>query len=75
MTDPVVHPFSLERARINRGLSQRALANAADVGTETIRRLERGLGVRPANAKKVADVFGVQVTDLMSIEHEARAAS
>lgn len=69
MTEPAVQPFDLERARLNRGLSQRALALELDVGTETIRRLERGLGVRPANAKKVADFFDVQVTDLMAIEH------
>lgn len=63
--------FNLTVARVNAGLSQRQLAAKVGVGLETVRRLETGLGAHPANAKKVADYFDVQVTDLMPIESEA----
>lgn len=63
--------FSLTAARINAGLSQRQLAQKVPVGLETIRRLERGEGAHPENAKKVADYFGVKVTDLMPLEPAA----
>lgn len=68
-TGPV--PFDLAVARINRGLSQRALATEVGVGLETIRRLEGGQGARPSNAKRVADFFDVQVTDLLPIKEPA----
>jgi predicted transcriptional regulator len=61
----------LTTARLNLGLSQRGLAEQAGVGLETIRRLERGDGCRPANAKRVADVVGCKVTDLMPVEVSA----
>lgn len=64
-------PFDLASARINAGMTQRDLADAAGVGRNTILRLEQGLGVRPANAKRVADYFNVQVTDLMPVERSA----
>lgn len=62
--------FDLRAARLNAGLSQRALAETVGVKLPTIQRLEDGLGAYPANAKKVADYFDVQVTDLMPIERE-----
>lgn len=63
--------FNLLRERLNLGLSQRALAEACDVSLTVIQRLESGGGATPANAKKVADHFGIKVTDLMPLEHEA----
>lgn len=63
--------FDLVAARLNAGLTQRELAQATGVPYPTVQRLEAGLGARPANAKKVADFFEVQVTDLMPIEKEA----
>lgn len=63
--------FDLTAARINAGLSQRSLAEAVGVGLETVRRLERGDGAHPANAKRVADYFEVQVTDLMPLKEAA----
>lgn len=63
--------FDLAAARLNKGLSQRALADECNVGVETIRRLELGHGAFPANAKKVADYFDVQVTDLMPVGEAA----
>ena len=63
--------FDLTTARVNAGLSQRELATKAGVSRDTIQRLEAGLGAHPRNAKRVADYFEVQVTDLMAIEREA----
>lgn len=57
-------PFALGSARMNRGLSQRDLAAECDVSLTVIQRLEDGKKVFPRNAKKVADYFEVQVTDL-----------
>ena len=63
--------FDLALARFNEGYSQRSLAIELGVSRATIKALEAGGTVHPANAKKVADRFGVQVTDLMTIDREA----
>lgn len=63
--------FDLRAARLNAGLTQRDLAERAGVNLATVQRLEDGLGARPKNAKKVADLFGVKVTDLIPIEAAA----
>jgi len=62
--------FDVVEARLNRGLTQRQLATATGVPYQTIQRLEAGLGCRPANAKKVADHFGVKVTDLLPLDRQ-----
>lgn len=67
--------FDLTAARVNRGLSRRVLASKVGVGRETIRRLEHGERVHPATAKKVADFFNVQVTDLMPADPEREAVA
>jgi DNA-binding XRE family transcriptional regulator len=59
------HEFSLRKARVNSGHSKRSLARELGIAYGTLIRLERGQPVHPANAKVVADFFGVQVTDLM----------
>lgn len=56
---------------LNQGLSRRAYAEKIGVPEQSLRRLEAGLGVHPANAKIVADDLGVKVTDLMPVEREA----
>lgn len=64
--------FNLTMARINAGYSIKSLARELGVHEHAIRRLERGEGgVHPANAKLIADRFGVQVTDLMPLEDAA----
>jgi helix-turn-helix protein len=63
--------FDLERARVNAGYSIRGLAREVKTHEATIRRLERGLPVRPRSAKPVADFFEVQVTDLMPLKRRA----
>lgn len=62
-------PVDLKRARVNAGFTQRGLAKHLDIDRDAIRRLESGLRVNPASAKRVADFFGVQVTDLMPIDN------
>lgn len=63
--------FSLREARLNRGLSARQVALEIGIAQETFRRLEDGEPVHPSSAKKVADYFGVRVTDLMPAQETA----
>lgn len=63
--------FDILVARLNAGLTQRALAKECGVSLTTIQGLEAGKGATPSNAKKVADFFEVQVTDLMPVERQA----
>jgi transcriptional regulator with XRE-family HTH domain len=63
--------FDLKAERLNRGLSRYALAAAVDVPEPTIRRIENGHSAHPANAKKIADYFDIQVTDLLPIKETA----
>lgn len=56
--------FDLRKARLNAGFSRRRAAQAIGVGEYVLRRLEEGQRVHPAKAKRVADYFGIQVTDL-----------
>jgi transcriptional regulator with XRE-family HTH domain len=69
--------FDLRAARLNRGLSARQAALEIGVTQQALRRLEGGTSVHPASAKKVADFFGVQVTDLMPLDPDSdrRAAA
>lgn len=50
--------------RLNEGKSIRGLARELGINEHTLRRLETGEAVHPSTAKKVADHFGVKVTDL-----------
>jgi transcriptional regulator with XRE-family HTH domain len=57
--------FNLKAARLNKGLTVSQLADALDgVDEAAIYRLERGTRISPERAKKVADHFGVKVSDL-----------
>lgn len=69
MSNPA--PPNLTEIRLNRGFSIRALADKLDVPEQSIRRLESGAGVHPANAKKIADWAGCTVVDLMPVDREA----
>ena len=58
--------IDLKALRLNEGYSIKALARELGVHEHAIRRLERGEGgVHPATAKKIADRFELQVTDLL----------
>lgn len=65
--------FDLRSARLNAGLSQRKLAAVVGVSRMTVQNLEAGRGAHPVNAKKIADHFGVEVTDLLPEPTEAAA--
>lgn len=57
---------------MNSGFSRRGFAEHVGVPEGTIRRLEDGLSVHPASAKKIADDMGIKVTDLMPVEEPVR---
>lgn len=57
--------FDLRAARLNRGRTQRELAAEIGVSRRVLEAAERGDSVpHPANAHKIAQFFGLQVTDL-----------
>ncbi len=60
--------MNLTAERLNRGLSTREAAAKIGVGLPTILRAERGEGVRPRHAKRIADFYGVLVTDIWPVE-------
>ena len=62
--------MNLRAERLNRGLSTRDAAEQIGVSQAVLLRAEEGLGVRPAHAKRIADFFGVLVTDLWPVPSE-----
>jgi transcriptional regulator with XRE-family HTH domain len=71
MKSGIGQQFSLQAARVNRGHTVRSLASELEIDARTLARLEAGEPIHPAKALKVAEYFGVQVTDLMSVEKAA----
>lgn len=63
--------FDLAAERVNRGHSLKSLAKELGIHSNSLAALERGESVHPATAKKVADYFGIKVTDLMPVERSA----
>jgi transcriptional regulator with XRE-family HTH domain len=55
----------LQELRINRGFSQRRLAELAGIANTSLWKIERGGRAHPATLKKLADVLGVLPTDLL----------
>jgi transcriptional regulator with XRE-family HTH domain len=55
----------LRELRINRGLSQRRLADLAGVANTSVWKIEQGGGANPATLKRLADVLGVRPVDLL----------
>lgn len=64
-------PADLTAARLNAGYSVRSLADKLKIHEASLRRLEAGEAVHPATAKKVADYFGIKVTDLPAMKAAA----
>ena len=61
--------FDFKAERLNRGLSLDALAAETGVAKSTLARVEKGgPQPNPANAKAIADYYGVAVTDLWPVE-------
>ena len=57
----------LQELRINRGLSQRRLADLAGVSNTSVWKIEQGGGANPATLKKLADVLGTRPVDLVKM--------
>jgi DNA-binding XRE family transcriptional regulator len=64
----------LKTSRLNRGMTIREMAAAIGIAHGTYERAERGDGLHPSTAKKIADHFHVKVSDLFPIEDVERAA-
>jgi transcriptional regulator with XRE-family HTH domain len=62
--------MNLEAERINRGMSRADLAGVLGISAEAVRNIELGARPRPRTAKKIADLYGVKVTDLWPIEDQ-----
>jgi DNA-binding XRE family transcriptional regulator len=58
----------LRRVREEQALTQRQLAQQADVTQATIVHAERGGDVRPTTVRKLADALGVQPRELIGSE-------
>ena len=56
---------NLQELRINRGLSQRQLAERAGLSPGAVWSLEQRGSGRPDTLKKIADVLGVRPVDLL----------
>jgi transcriptional regulator with XRE-family HTH domain len=55
----------LRRLRIDKGLSQRQLAQLSGVTQTTVWKIEHGGGANPATLKKLGDVLGVRASELL----------
>lgn len=63
-------------ARLNKGLTVAELASRLhDVDEGAIYRLERGMRIAPAKAKRIADFYGVDVTDFPAFAPDAAPAA
>ena len=56
--------IDLQAERLNRGLSQEAIADEIGVSRRIWQRAESGLGVSPRNAFTIASYFDAKVTEL-----------
>jgi transcriptional regulator with XRE-family HTH domain len=56
---------NVQELRINRGLSQRQLAEKAGLSPGAVWRVEKRGSGRPNTLKKIADVLGVRPVDLL----------
>jgi transcriptional regulator with XRE-family HTH domain len=61
----VVRLVGLRRERLTRALSQRELAQKANISFSTVARIERGAPAHPSTIRKLADALGCAPTDLM----------
>ena len=55
----------LRRLRVDKGWSQRKLAQMAGVTQTTVWKIEQGGGANAATLKKLGDVLGVRASELM----------
>lgn len=67
--------LNFKQERLNRGLSQKAMAEEVGVTTSTWNRLELTGAVGPANRLKVANFFKRKVTDIWPVDDTETAAA
>ena len=60
----------LQELRINRGLSQRRLADLAGVSNTSVWKIEQGGGANPATLKKLADAAGIGKNTVNRLERD-----
>jgi transcriptional regulator with XRE-family HTH domain len=65
--------MNLVAERLNRGLSTREAAKEIGISQAVLLRAERGEGVRPRHAKRIADFYEVKVTDIWPLPAEEAA--
>ncbi len=63
----------LARLRFNQGLTPEQLGEKIGISGQTIRRIEAGAHPRPRTAKKIADYFEREPSDLFFSRREAAA--
>lgn len=61
---------SLKVERLERGMSQKSAAEAAEVTQSTWSRAERGRGISPGEMKKIADFLACNVADVWDLDGE-----
>lgn len=72
---PRTEPFtSLAAERLNLGLSIRQAALEIGIARATLERAERGEGVHPGSALRIAKFYDCKVTDFVDIGEEREAA-
>jgi DNA-binding XRE family transcriptional regulator len=61
--------MNIRAERLNRGMSTRSAALAIGIARQTLEDLETGDRTpHPATAKKIADFYGVKVTDIWPVD-------
>lgn len=65
--------MNLIENRLNRGLSLPAASRDIGISRGTLRRAEAGEMPSPASAKKIADFYGVRVTDIWPLSDRSAA--
>lgn len=70
MTTTIV---TLRQLRAEKGLSIRQAEQEIGLSRGVLNRAERAEGIHPSHAKKIAEFYGVSVTDIWPVEpaHEA----
>lgn len=60
--------MNLKAERLNRGLSRAELGARVGLSREGVRRIEQGNQPQAATAKRIADFYGVRVTDIWPVD-------
>lgn len=66
--------MNIIEARLNKGLSRHQAAFQIGISRGTLIKAEEGVMPAPAQAKLIADFFGVRVTDIWPLEPTEAAA-